>query len=273
MNEFKDAFDWRTSLREHRKLRRLSQPEVARRSGLSVSAVKSYESGDRHPSPETLQAIIDAIGIPVEDANPILGGAGYAIDWQELLNARYEHRNLDALAGEVERYAWPVFVTNQATDLMCANKAFRRVVSIDPHVQLPDKLEWNFLAQASNPAFASRLESWDESVSFMLGIAKADPRFAINLERPTPFLSEALRKFLNGDPRYIGRLLGLWEAAKPVPHTTRMRYPIRYRIETGDLLSFICTMHVADIWQELSWHDWVPADAPTIVALESLTLR
>ena len=186
---------------------------------------------------------------------------------------RYEHRDLDALAEEVEQYAWPVFVTNQATDLMCANKAFRRVVGIDPHVRLPDKLEWNFLSQASNSAFAGRLESWDESVSFMLGIAKGDPRYAINLERPTPFLIEPLRKFLEGDPIYIRRVLGLWEQAKPVPHTTRMRYPIRYRIETGDLLTFTCTMHVADIWQELSWHDWVPNDAATIAALESLAQR
>jgi transcriptional regulator with XRE-family HTH domain len=270
MNEFKEAFDWRKALREHRKQRGISQPEVARRAGLSVSTVKACETGDRRPSPGALQAIIAAIGIPVEDANPIRAGAGYAIDWKAILNERYEPRDLDALAEEVEHYAWPVFVTNQATDLMCANRAFRRVVGIDPRVRLPDKLAWNFLAHASDPAFADRLDNWDESTSFMLGIAKADPRYAINLERPTPYLTEPLRKFLEGDPGYIRRVLGLWEQATAVPHTTRMRYAVRYRIEGAALLSFACTMHVADIWQELSWHDWVPADAATMAALESL---
>lgn len=104
MNEFKDTFDWRTSLREHRKRRRLSQPEVARRSGLSVSAVRSYENGDRHPSPEALQAIIDAIGIPVEGANPIRAGAGYAIDWREILHEKYAPRPIEWCADEVARY-------------------------------------------------------------------------------------------------------------------------------------------------------------------------
>jgi len=29
-------------------------------------------------------------------------------------------------------------------------------------------------------------------------------------------------------------------------------------------MSFTATMHVADVWQELSWHDWVPLDVDTI---------
>ncbi len=268
MNDFREAFDWRRALREYRKKRGLSQPEVARRAGLSVSAVKAYENGDRHPSPETLSAIIVALGMTVEDANPIRAGAGYAIDWQEILNERYEPRDAEWLSNEVEQYAWPVFVTNQASDVICANRTFRSVVGMDAALRLPDKEHWNFLARASDAAFADRMENWDESTRFMLGIAKGDSRWAINLERPTPFLAEALRRFLEGDPAYIRRMLGLWEQAEPVPHTMRMHYRIRWRLTPDELLRFECTMHAADIWQELSWHDWVPADAATWTALE-----
>lgn len=214
--------------------------------------------------------MIQALGIPVEDANPILAGAGYAIDWRDILNQRYEPRDLDSLAEEVEQYRWPVFVTNEAADLLCANRTCRLLVGIDPHVHLPDKLQWNFLSRASDPEYARRLESWDESVSFMIGLAKGETRRDINLERPAPPTAEPLRRFLEGDPRYITRMLGLWGSAAPVPHTTRMHYPVRYRREDGDLLRFTATMHVADIWQGLSWHDWVPDDAETWQALNRL---
>jgi hypothetical protein len=29
-------------------------------------------------------------------------------------------------------------------------------------------------------------------------------------------------------------------------------------------MRFTATMHVADVWQELSWHDWVPEDEETL---------
>lgn len=43
MNESVAPHDWRAALRAQRTRRELSQPEVARRAGLSVSAVKAYE--------------------------------------------------------------------------------------------------------------------------------------------------------------------------------------------------------------------------------------
>lgn len=273
MNEFRETLDWRRALRAYRTDRHLSQPEVARRAGVSLAAVKAYENGDRHPSPQALNSIIDALGMPVDDANPIRAGAGYAVDWEKILNDRYDPRDLDALAEEVERYPWPVFVTNQATDLICANRAFRRVIGMDMATRLPDKKNWNFLARASDPSFAGRMENWDAVMTFMIGIAKADTRYAVNLERPTAFLGEALRRFLEGDPVYIRRILGLWDAAPLVRHTTRMRYAIHWRHDTGALMRFSCTMHVADIWQELSWHDWIPDDAATLEAAHRPSLR
>ena len=180
--------------------------------------------------------------------------------------------NLDALTDEVERYARPVFVTNEATDLLCANRTFRRVVGMDLATRLPDKTNWNFLGRASDPTFAGRIDNWEEAMGFMVDIAKADAR-GVNLERPTPFLGEPLRRFLEGDPSYIRRILGLWEIAAPVPHTTRMSYAMRWRHEDGTVMRFSCTMHVADIWQEWSWHDWIPEDGSTIDAISNLTHR
>lgn len=125
---------------------------------------------------------------------------------------------------------------------------------------------------ASDPAFIERYESWDDGAKFIAGILKAEQRWEANLDRPAPPISDAFQRFLQGDPVYITRLLKLWESIEPVDITTRMAYPVRWRAESGELLSFAATMHVAEVWQELSWHDWIPADGATQAALRELTI-
>ncbi len=262
VNSFHESFDWRALLKEQRRLKKLSQPEVARRAQISLSAMKAYEGGDRHPSRETLQAITVALGLPVEETNRVLAGAGYAIDMRHVLNERYEPRPLEWFTEEVERYAWPVFVTNQASAALAANRAGRKLLGIPLTDRLPQP-KWSFMARASDPAFASRVENWDEVMGFILGILKGEQRFEANLERMPPPVIEPFQQFLGGDPAYITRLLKLWETAAPIEISTRMAGPVRWRAESGELLSFTGMMHVADLWQELAWLDWVPDDEPT----------
>jgi transcriptional regulator with XRE-family HTH domain len=267
IGQFHGEFDWPRRLRDFRRRRRVSQRELAHRSGVSLSAVRAYESGDRHPSREALIAIIDSLGMPVEQANPVLAGAGYAIDWQAILNERYEQRDVPWFAAQVQQYTWPVFVTNQSSDLIAANHPFRRLVGIPFDELLPRPEKWNFIATASDPEFAGRLENWDEAMRFMIGLGKADPRWQINPERQAPPVNDPFQRFLNGDPQYITRLLNLWQQSEPVAHTTRMTYAIRWRHPSGSVMRFTATMHVADVWQELSWHDWIPQDAETMALL------
>lgn len=46
---------------------RMSQSELARRAGVTSHAVYMWESGRRHPSPENVQAIADALGVSVAE--------------------------------------------------------------------------------------------------------------------------------------------------------------------------------------------------------------
>jgi transcriptional regulator with XRE-family HTH domain len=269
VNSFHESFDWRALLKEQRQLRKLSQPEVARRAQISLSAMKAYEGGDRHPSRETLEAITVALGLPVEEANKVLAGAGYVIDMKNILNERYEPRPLEWFAAEVERYSWPVHVTNQASDVLAANRAFRTLLGIPTDQALPNP-KWNWLARASDPLFAPRMENWDDTMSFMIGLIKYEQRWEANVERPAPFMSEPFQQFLAGDPSYISRMLKLWESAEPVPITTRMTSAVRWIAESGAVLSFTSTMHVADLWQELAWLDWIPEDGETWERLRAL---
>jgi transcriptional regulator with XRE-family HTH domain len=270
MGEFRERFDWRQVIREHRRRKKLSQPDLARRSGLSLSAVKAYESGSRHPSRETLVAIIDALGMTAGEANPVLAGAGYATNWRAIFHQAYGPRDIDWFTEEVERSPWPVFVTNEASDIIAANRALRLLHDMPLSEQLPRPEKWNSLALASQPWYAERLENWDEAMGFVLGMAKTDLREQVNPERPPTWAAEPYKRFLQGDPALVTRMLKAWEPAEPVAHTTRIHYRVRWRLGTGELMRFAGIIHVADIWQVFAWHDWIPEDSETLTLLERL---
>lgn len=270
IQDVRAGLDWRRGMREYRKQRSLSRADVAHRSGLSQSAIKAYESGDRHPSREALTAIIDALGLTKEQANPLLAGAGYATNLSAIFHQAYGPYDHEWFAREVELSTWPVLVTNEAADIVAANHTLRSLIGIPLTERLPRPERWNFIVLASDPAFGDRLENWEEVYTRMLGLGKADLRRDINPERPAPWTTEAFKLFLQGDPAYISRLLKLWEGAEPVAHTTRMHAPVRWRHAGGQTLRFHSVVHIADVWKVYAWHDWIPEDEATMRALVEL---
>lgn len=45
---------------------RMSQKDLAEKSGISVNAIIGFENGRTHPRPRTLMALAEAVGIPWE---------------------------------------------------------------------------------------------------------------------------------------------------------------------------------------------------------------
>lgn len=258
-----EAFDWIGAIKTWRDRRGLSQPQLAKRSGISLGSIKSYETGARRPSKEALESLIAALGIPVDEANRILGGAGYAVDWRGLFEERYAPPTIAELSAQAEAVAWPVLVTNQAFDLAVANAAAQRLFEVDLDREFTGYGERNLLSRVVEQRFASRLENWDEVVQFMCALAKADPRWrSEDPGRPAPWLEEAVKRLLGGDPALIKRLLQLWEEAEPIQHSILRPYRVRWRHD-GEVLSFSCRMIMADIWGEMHWNEWIPEDEAT----------
>jgi hypothetical protein len=80
-----------------------------------------------------------------------------------------------------------------------------------------------------------------------------------------------VRRLFAGDPGELRRLLDVWEPADPVPHKIRHQYPIVWRHRgVGPVLRFIGQLSVCDIWHDLNWQEWIPADGATWASLESL---
>lgn len=55
--------DIKTKIKHHRKLKSLTQKELGERAGLSEATIKKYESGDREPTPQSLEQIERVLGI------------------------------------------------------------------------------------------------------------------------------------------------------------------------------------------------------------------
>lgn len=258
-----EAFDWIVAIKTWRDRRGMSQGALAERSGLSLGSIKSYETGARRPSKEALETLISALGVPVDEANQILGGAGYAVDWRGLFEERYAPPTVEEMADEASGVPWPVLVTNQAFDLVTANKAAQRLFEVDLTREYTGYGERNVLSRLTDDEFATRMENWDEVVTFMCGLAKADARWRTpDPGRPAPWLEEAVKRLLGGSPARIKRLMELWEAADSIPHGILRPYSVRWRHE-GEVLSFSCRMVMADIWGEMHWNEWIPEDEPT----------
>lgn len=270
MQPFRYAIDWRGELRRRRLERGLSQAAVARRAGLSLSAVKAYERGDRRPSAQALDAMVQAIGLAHDEANPIRAGAGYAIDWQGVLERRYVSEPAE-VRRQAEELPWPVFITNQGSYVVCWNRPFERLWDVDVEREFPDPLSRNLLGGAAIGRFARCIASYEETMAFFLGMIKGDPRIRADLGAPAPWHREAVQHLADGDPGELRRLLDAWEKARPIPHRTRHQYRVVWRYRgAGPTIRFIGVHTVCDIWNELSWQEWIPADAESWIALASL---
>lgn len=270
MDSFRDGLDWRAELRRLRLRRRLSQAEVARRTGLSPSAVKAYERGDRRPSARALDAMIEAVGLTHDEANPIRAGAGYAIDWQGVLASRYIAEQAQ-LWRQADELPWPAFITNQGSYVVHWNRAFERLWDVDVEREFPDPVSRSLLGGAAIGRFARCIVNYQETMAFFLGMIKGDPRIRQDLADPAPWHRDAVQHLADGDPRELRRLLDAWEHAEPIAHRIRHQYRVVWRYRgVAPEMRFIGLHTVCDIWNELSWQEWVPADADSWVALASL---
>jgi hypothetical protein len=104
---------------------------------------------------------------------------------------------------------------------------------------------------------------------------KGDPRWQQSLANPSPWMKSRFDMFLAGDPDYVSRFMRLWVEAPPIPHRARHVYPVRLHHPGGSIMRFRASATIADLWNELTWHDWTPEDAETwrlMADLPALTL-
>ena len=232
-------------------------------------AIKAFEFGQRRPKDSTLTAIVDALGLTREEANPIRAELGYPPDYYAILQERFLPGAID-LQAEINRCPWPAFVTNQAIDVVAFNDAFPRILRGDSSRELLGPGERNLISQVSNPRFMELFANLDEVIMFMIGTVKGDPRWQESLGNPSPWMHGAVSKLLAGNPDLVVRIASLWAQAPAIPHSARHIYTVRMHHPSGGIMNFRASASIADLWNELTWHEWIPEDAETWRLFEDL---
>jgi transcriptional regulator with XRE-family HTH domain len=118
-----------TLLREWRRVRRLSQLDLALRMDVSARHVSRVEGGRAQPSRHMVTRLADALEMPLRERNALLAAAGYAreypergLDTPEMVEVR---RAIDLMIGHHEPY--PAFVMNRRWDVMLASQGAVRM--------------------------------------------------------------------------------------------------------------------------------------------------
>ena len=70
-------------LRAYRTERGLSQSQLARKAGLTYSAISRLESGNRNPKRKTVENLARALELSPEETEELFQWAGYAWNWEE----------------------------------------------------------------------------------------------------------------------------------------------------------------------------------------------
>jgi transcriptional regulator with XRE-family HTH domain len=111
-------------LREWRRVRRLSQLDLALLMDVSARHVSRVEGGRAQPSRHMVTRLADALGMPLRERNALLSAAGYAreypergLDTPEMTEVR---RAIDLIVAHHEPY--PAFVMNRRWDVLLASR-------------------------------------------------------------------------------------------------------------------------------------------------------
>ncbi|MGD0704687.1 MAG: helix-turn-helix transcriptional regulator [Trebonia sp.] len=177
------------TLRAWRRRRRLSQLELASRTGVSTRHLSCLETGKANGSRQLLLYLADELDVPLRDRNELLLAAGYA--------PRYPHQPLDGQRLRAARTAlaellsghepYPAVVMDQRWNVVERNSSAAALMTgISPELAKPPV---NVLRAALHPGgLAPRISNLPDWSAHLLGrlrrqIAVSDDPFLIALAR------------------------------------------------------------------------------------------
>jgi transcriptional regulator with XRE-family HTH domain len=264
--------EWVAMLREARRQIRMPRRRLAEMAGVSVQTVKSYELGLRRPSRSLLIAILDVLEVDRRLRNEILLGAGFAPDGELLgpSNADYMY-TLEEAAALMEGLPWPSHLNSELMEVVAANTLVQRLWGVDLQHEFTGAVDRNLMNFATDTRFADQVKNWDATTTVAIGVLKGHHRGPVTLpESATAYLSAVLERVFAGDPKYVRRLLALWERVPPRIPKVRWFYPVDWEHPAAGEMHFHVSVAMADEPGGLMFHDWIPADAATWTGLNSL---
>lgn len=255
-------------LREIRHARGLTQAELARRSGVSVDSIESYETGRRHPPRDTVIDLATALGLDLESGNVLLASAGHEPELAGPIVAIQRRRLAwETIQREAQEYTWPCLAMTEHFEIMGWNGAANDVAELDLGRDLAKPGTRQLMRMAASPWFYPRLHNWDEVISVMIGMWKYQQFDVDDPSAGTTYFNNLVQDLMTDYPQVFPRFVGLWATAQPIGNV-RLSYPVEWRLGDGRMLRFDATMGAWSQFDFVAAMDWFPADAATWRFLE-----
>ena len=268
---------WRETLRAARRRIGVSQIRLAELADLSPETVRAYEGGRRMPRREHLLALLRALDAPLDVANDILEGAGFAPAKTLFPPDEFPEYffTVDELQAEVERVPWIEFVLNEPIEVVAANTAAQAVWNVDFHHEhrIRTAAQMNLLSVASDRKFADRVTNWDECVATMIAVAKGRPERPHSMEAPNTYFEDVLKEFASRNGAFLERLIQLWATTPAREAKVRWDYRVVWNDPELGEMRLMSLVSMASAPDALAFNDWIPVDADSWRVLELVKSR
>lgn len=194
-------------LREWRRVRRLSQLDLALDTGISARHLSCLETGKARPTREMVGRLADTLAVPLRERNALLLAAGFSpeyperpLDTPELAPVR---RAIDCILEHQEPY--PAFVLNRCWDILQTNRAATRLGS----VLGSGRLHTNMVRRFFDPAdLRAVIVNWEEVAQDLIRHLH-DAVAAVRSDTRTRRLLEEVLRYPDVPPRWRTRELGM----------------------------------------------------------------
>ena len=163
-------------LRHWRRVRGMSQLDLAHAAGFSQRHVSFVETGRSTPARKTLLGIAEALDIPFRERNPLLLAAGYAPLYEEGdLAAPDMHAIRRALDRTLRQHEpFPAFVLDRYWNVLLANDAardfFNLFFDLNAHAKPRNILRLMFDPQAMRP----HIDDWETVAQALVARARRE---------------------------------------------------------------------------------------------------
>lgn len=252
---------WSDLLRTAREKLGMSREDLAEATFVSRWTIKAYEAGLRGPSRDTLNAILEGLGLDQAEANAIRHSAGFTADV-----------SLDRdLLDRIEEVPWPQCWLNAETTL-ANNATLRKLVEYDKWKDMPGFSLRNQVVGVADLAFdgliCRHIANWEEIMARVICQWKG-------MTRTSPTSTPAWMKFIvdrltRHDRVKLWKFLDLWEKTPSQPPKKRDSYPVVWEDAQFGQVRLIVLENLVDEWLGVYCKDLIPADSKASQFLEAI---
>lgn len=155
-------------VRQWRRVRKLSQFELALMASVSQRHLSCLETGRSRPSRPMVMQLPEALDIPLRDRNELLSAAGFAKIYQERgLDDVQMASVLAALEQILNKHEpYPCVVIDRFWNIVKANRAMQQLISIVGELKVDDETRQNLALLTLHPnGLRSFIVNFDEAVA------------------------------------------------------------------------------------------------------------